>query len=169
MVTSLLRSAFSFRGELDRKSYGLGFVAACIGLFAGGVVLFLIGALALVGLRWAAVIEPKMYTALSELWISLDLLAFSISSVWICAALAVKRARSFGVSAFISLPVCLLIGPLDRLVLCGLTDARFVWPFHKMTPLGGGATAILFILLFAWPSRSALRPSIPRGSRTQPT
>ncbi len=156
MVGAVLRHVFSFRGELDRKGYALGVVAGVAGLFVGCIALFLIVALAQVGLLWIGLIEKKMYFALNKAWISLDLIIFMIASIWMFSALAVKRARSFGVSAVVSLPLCLMLGPVDRLVLRGLTEARFVWPFADMTPLGGTLIAILFILLFAWPPGAGL-------------
>jgi uncharacterized membrane protein YhaH (DUF805 family) len=153
------KAAFSFRGEATRRDFLLGAILVFGATLAAGVAILIALNVVLLGLRAADVISVDVGRALNKVTVSVTVLLIAAPYIWTLFALAAKRARNAGFPVAPFLLAWLFAGPLDAWLLRPLVESRYLWPFQKMTPVGGTVSALMLLLLIAWPPR--------RGAKTK--
>lgn len=159
---------FRFRGEIGRRAYAVGCIAALATMFVVGIALFLVGYLSLEGLGMAGVVPAALMPPLRRMAVPLTVLVVAIPYLWVLTALAAKRARQAGLYPAVLVPAWWALNLLDNLVLGRLTTARLMKPLDDMTPLGGILILGVFLALLLWPGRrertAPARHSAPLGA-----
>ena len=113
------------------------------------------------GMRWwlGAVGAVLVVSVLLVLFLALTplvLLVVGPPYVWAQVALLVKRARSMGLSPYLSVPLWLAFGPLDKFFE-SISAARMPWPFGDTSVWGAIYLTAILLALATCPPRSDAR------------
>lgn len=152
--TRFLTFMFDPRGRTTRVGFLVGMAALTAFTLVWGLACAVVMTVATV-----AVLHLQRGDPLAQALVVGTALLIAAPVIWSSIAMSARRLRDAGLPVIAVCVLMMAIPFLDKAVLVHFTNARFVWPFPDMTPLGGAVTAAVWLVLLLMPARRSPEPA----------